>query len=50
MPRPKYKSVNLPENLYRIVKEAAEKYGYSGVDDFVREAVREKLKRMGLIP
>lgn len=36
-------SIQLPKNMFRLVKSHARQYGFSTVQDFIRETLREKL-------
>ena len=39
-------NLRLPEKLYDEAKKAAENHGYSSVPDFIRQALREFLKKV----
>ncbi len=52
MPKKGYKSVTIPEELYELIQEVVRnkrQYGYGNVSEFVREAIREKLKQIGIL-
>lgn len=52
MPKKGYKSVTIPEELYELINEVVKnkkQYGYGNVSEFVREAIRDKLKQLGLL-
>ncbi|MBX8644828.1 MAG: ribbon-helix-helix protein, CopG family [Thermoplasmata archaeon] len=38
-------NLRLPEKLYDEAKKAAQNHGYSSVPDFIRQALREFLKK-----
>ena len=45
-------TVNIPEDLVRLIEIALKDKvaGYTGPAEFVRAAVRDKLKALGLLP
>jgi len=52
MPKKGYRSVTIPDELYELIKEVVQnkkQYGYGNVSEFVREAIREKLKQLGVL-
>lgn len=38
---------NIDDNLYQRAKTAAEKAGYSNVDELIKTAIENELKRIG---
>lgn len=52
MPKKGYKSVTIPEDLYDMIKKIIQErreLGYNNVSEFVRDAIRSKLKELGYI-
>jgi len=47
--RKQYRTISIPEELYTTIEEAMEKErgGYVSVGEFVKEAVRTKLRELG---
>ena len=52
MPKEGYRTITIPESMYKIIKDIVRnrpELGYSNISEFVREAVRDKLKKLGYI-
>ena len=48
----KWAKVNIPEELVELIKKVVKegRYGYTGVSDFVTDAVRKRLRELGYLP
>mgnify|MGYP000220983314 CR=1 FL=1 len=48
MVRKKYRTISIPEELYLVVEEAVRsgKGGYTSIGEFVKEAVRDRLREL----
>ena len=49
MVRKQYRTISIPEELYITIEEATKKEGggYASVGEFVKDAVRTKLRELG---
>ena len=49
MVRKEYRTISIPEELYTTIEEAMKKErgGYASVGEFVKDAVRTKLRELG---
>mgnify|MGYP000680998150 CR=1 FL=1 len=52
LPKKGYRTVTIPEELYEIIREIVKnrkKYGYGNVSEFVRDALRRRLRELGYL-
>ncbi len=49
MPRKRYGTISLPQELLDRIEEVVDsgKFGYASASEFVKEAIRERLRELG---